>query len=72
MVEEHQREQPACLRFLGGERELADEPDRLASQVGRAGRYPRANMPGRVDEVEHSQHDGQIAQLVQAGGGRTG
>ena len=40
MVEEHQREQPARLRLLGGEGELAGEPDRLAGQVlgGRAGR----------------------------------
>ncbi len=35
VVEEHQREQPARLRFLGGEGELAGEPDRLAGQVTR-------------------------------------
>ena len=60
MVEEHQREQPARLRFLGGERELACEPDRLAGQV-----HP-ARVAGRVDEVEHAQHDGEVAGLVQA------
>ena len=26
----------------------------------------RAGMPGRVDEVEHPQHDGEVAGLVQA------
>ncbi len=60
MVEEHQREQPARLRFLGGEGELAGEPDRLAGQV-----HP-ARVAGRVDEVEHAQHDGEVAGLVQA------
>ena len=60
MVEEHQREQPARLRFLGGERELAGEPDRLGGQV-----HP-ARVAGRVDEVEHAQHDGEVAGLVQA------
>ena len=38
VAEEHQREQPARLRFLGGEGELAGEPDRLAGQVHPAGR----------------------------------
>jgi hypothetical protein len=60
VVEEHQREQPARLRFLGGEGELAGEPDRLAGQVD----PPR--VAGRVDEVEHAQHDGEVAGLVQA------
>ena len=60
MVEEHQREQPPRLGLLGGEGELAGEPDRLAGQV-----HP-ACMPGRVDEVEHAQHDGEVAGLVQA------
>ena len=60
MVEEHQREQPARLGLLGGEGELAGEPDRLAGQV-----HP-ARVPGRVDEVEHAQHDGEVAGLVQA------
>ena len=60
MVEEHQREQPARLRLLGGEGELAGEPDRLAGQVDPAG------VAGGVDEVEHAQHDGEIAGLVQA------
>ena len=27
-------------------------------------------MAGRVDEVEHAQHDGEVAGLVQAAGGR--
>src|SRR3712207_7557560 len=49
VVEEHQRQQPARLRLLGGERELAGEPDRLAGQVHPAG------VAGRVDEVEHAQ-----------------
>jgi hypothetical protein len=31
--EEHQREQPARLRFHSGEGELAGDPDRLAGQV---------------------------------------
>ena len=60
MVEEHQREQPARLRFLGGEGELAGEPDRLGGQVHAAG------MAGRVDEVEHAQHDREVTGLVQA------
>ena len=60
MVEEHQREQPARLRFLGGEGELAGEPDRLARQV-----HP-VRVAGRVDEVEHAQHDGEVTGLVQA------
>ena len=60
MAEEHQREQPARLRFPGGEGELAGEPDRLAGQV-----HP-ARVAGRVDEVEHAQHDGEVAGLVQA------
>jgi hypothetical protein len=59
VVEQHQCEQPACLRLLGGEREQPGEPDRLESQV-RAVRMAR-----RVDEVEHPQHDGEIAGLVQ-------
>ncbi len=60
MVEEHQSEQPARLWFLGGEGELASEPDRLAGQVH------SARVAGRVDEVEHAQHDGEVARLVQA------
>ena len=60
MVEEHQREQPARLGLLRGEGELAGEPDRLAGQV-----HP-ARVAGRVDEVEHAQHDGEVAGLVQA------
>ncbi len=63
VVEEHQREQPARLGLLRGEGELAGEPDRLAGQVHPGG---PANMPGRVDEVEHAQHDGEVAGLVQA------
>ena len=59
MVEEHQRQQPARLRLLGGERELAGEPDRLARQV-----HP-ARVAGRVDEVEHAQHDGEVAGLIE-------
>ena len=40
VVEEHQREQAARLGLLGGEGELAGQPDRLAGQVdaGRRGR----------------------------------
>ena len=60
VVEEHQREQPARLRFVGGEVELAGEPDRLAGQVD------AARVAGRVDEVEHAQHDGEVAELVKA------
>ena len=60
MVEEHQREQPARLRLVGGEGELAGEPDRLAGQVD------PARVAGGVDEVEHAQHDGEVAGLVQA------
>ena len=33
VVEQHQREQPPSLRFLGGEGELADQPDRLGGQI---------------------------------------
>ena len=60
MVQEHQREQPARLGLLRGERELAGEPDRLGGQVHAAG------VAGRVDEVEHAQDDGEVAGLVQA------
>jgi hypothetical protein len=60
MIEEHQREQPSRLRLLGGEGELAGEPDRLAGQVD------PARVTGRVDEIEHAQHDGKVAGLVQA------
>ena len=60
MVEQHQREQPARLGFVGGEGELAGEPDRLAGQV-----HP-ARVAGRVDELEHAQHDREVAGLVQA------
>jgi hypothetical protein len=63
VVQEHQREQPARLGLLRGEGELAGEPDRLGGQVHPVG---RASMPGRVDEVEHAQHDGEVAGLVQA------
>ena len=63
VVKNHQREQPARLGLLRGQRELAGEPDRLAGQVDPGG---RARMPGRVDEVEHAQHDGEVAGLVQA------
>jgi hypothetical protein len=66
VVEEHQREEAARLRLLGGERELAREPDRLAGQVH------AARVPGRVDQVEHAQHDGEVAGLVQAADGRAG
>ena len=59
MVQEHQREQPAHLRLVRGERELAREPDRLGGQV-----HP-APVPGRVDEVEHAQHDGEVTWLVE-------
>jgi hypothetical protein len=60
VVEQHQREQPARLRFLGREGELAGEADRLAGQV-----HP-ARVAGRVDEVEHPEHDGEVARLVEA------
>jgi hypothetical protein len=64
VVEEHQREQPARLGLLGGEGELAGEPDRLAGQVD-AARVARG-----VDEVEHAQHDGEVAGTVQAAAGQ--
>ena len=60
VVEEHQCEQAARFRFLGGEGELSGEPDRLAGQVD------PACVASRVDEVEHAQHDGEVAGLVQA------
>ena len=47
MVEEHQREQPARLGLLGGEGELAGEPDRLA-RPGRRGRRARPCRRGRA------------------------
>ena len=65
MVEEHQREQSARLRFVGGEGELAGESDRLARQV-----HP-ARVAGRVDEVEHAQHHREVAGLVQAAPAQT-
>ena len=60
VVEEHQREQPARLRLLGGEGELAGEPDRLAGEVD------PACVPGRVDQVEDPQDDGEVAGPVEA------
>jgi hypothetical protein len=60
VVEEHEREQAARLRLLGGERELAGEPDRLGGQVDPAA------VARRVDEVEHAQHDREVAGLVEA------
>jgi hypothetical protein len=60
VVEEHEGEQAARLRFLGGEGELAGEPDRLTGQV-----YP-ARVTGGVDEVEHAQHDREVTGLVKA------
>ena len=60
VVEEHQREQPARLRLLRREGEPTGQQDRLAGQVD------PARVPGRVDEVEHAQHDGEVAGLVQA------
>ena len=60
VVEKHQREQPARLRFVGGECELAGEPDRLAGQV-----HP-SRVAGHIDQVEYAQHDGEVAKLVQA------
>ena len=49
---------------------MAGEPDRLARQVWWAGVFPRANVSGCIDEVEHAQHDGEVTGLVQAAGGR--
>jgi hypothetical protein len=66
VAEEHQREQPARLRFLGGEGKLAGEPDRLAGQA----HPPR--VAGRVDEVEHAQHDGEVPRPIQPARGRAG
>ena len=66
MVEEHQREEPPRLRLFGGEGELAGEPDRLAREV-----HP-ARVARRVDEVEHAQHDGEVAGLVQPASGWAG
>ena len=59
VVEQHQRQQAARLRLGGRERELAGEADRLAGQV-----YA-APVAGRVDEVEHPQHHGEVAGPVQ-------
>ncbi len=41
------------------ERQLPGEPDRLAGEVD------PVRVPGRVDQVEHAQHDGEVAGLVQ-------
>ena len=60
MVDEHQCEQPARLRLPRGQRQLAGEPDRLAGDVDPAA------CAGRVDEGQHTQHDGEIARLVEA------
>ena len=60
VVEEHQREQPARLRLLGREGELPGEPDRLSREVD------ALRVAGRVDEVEHAQHDGEVTGLVEA------
>ena len=60
MVEEHQRQQPPRLRLVGGQGELAGEPDRLRGEV------QPPPVPGRVDEVEHPQHHGEVAGLVEA------
>ena len=44
-----------------------------ASRIASPARSTRPAWPGRVDEVEHAQHDGEVAGLVQAaGGGRQG
>ena len=59
MVEEHQREQPARLGFLGGEGELAGEADRVAGQVD------AVRVAGRVDDVEHAQDYGEVTGLVE-------
>jgi hypothetical protein len=53
---------PVILGLRRGERELPGQPDRLAGQVHPGG---RASMSGRVDEVEHAQHDGEVAGPVQ-------
>src|SRR3712207_8156700 len=55
---------PARFGFLRGQGELASEPDRLARQV-HAVRVARG-----VDQVEHAQHHGQVAGLVQAAAGQ--
>ena len=60
VVEKHQGEQPTRLRLLCYQSELTGQPDRLASQVD------PARMARRVDEIEHAQHDGEVAGLVQA------
>jgi hypothetical protein len=59
VIEKHQCEQSPRLRFVGGQRELAGQPYRLAGQVDPAG------MSRGVNEVEHAQHDGEIARLVE-------
>ena len=59
MVEQHQREQPARLRLVGRERQLTGQPDRLPGQV-----HP-ARVAGRVDQVQHAEHHGKVAGLVQ-------
>ena len=40
-----------------------------ASRIASAARSTPARVAGRVDEVEHAQHDGEVAGLVQAAGG---
>jgi hypothetical protein len=59
VVQEHQREQPSRLRLVGGEGELAGEPDRLGGKVDATG------VARRVDEVEHPEHDGEVARPVE-------
>ena len=60
MVEQHQREQPARFGFVGGQGELAGQADRLGREVDAVG------VAGGVDQVEHAQHHGEVAGLVQA------
>ena len=59
MVEQHQREQARHLLVVDPGRQLAGEPDRLGGEVDVAG------VALVEDQVEHAQHRGDVAGLVE-------
>ena len=63
MVQQHEREQARDLLMTGGGGQLAGQPDRLGGQVDVAG------VALVEDEVEHPQHGGDVARLVEPDAG---
>ena len=64
MVEQHQREQSAGFGFVGRQRELAGQPDRLAGEIDAAG------VTGAVHEVENPHDDSEVTGLVEPPAGQ--